>query len=187
MIPLLLDFPTQFTTKRLLVRVPMAKDGKEVNEAITDSLTELQPWMPFAQEAPNLEDTEANIREAQAKFILREDLRLSIYDLEKGHFIGSTGLHRINWHVRSFEIGYWIHTKYSGHGYITEAVEGLIDFAVKELGAKRIEIKCDPGNEKSRNIPEKLGFNLEGILRQNSKSADGKTIRDTCIFTKLFQ
>lgn len=163
----------------------MVGDGQVVNSAIRASINELRPWMPFAQQIPTAEETEINIREAIAKFILREDLRFHIYDQFDGHFIGSTGLHRINWDVRRFEIGYWVDTKYSGKGYIKETVEGLIHFAVAELDARRIEIRCDTKNDKSRKIPEKLGFTLEGTFLQDDMSADGKSLRDTYVFAKV--
>ncbi|WP_226666963.1 GNAT family N-acetyltransferase [Metabacillus litoralis] len=184
--PILLDFPSEFTTKRLLLRAPQSGDGKAVNAAICASIKELKPWMPFAQHLPKVEETEINIREAIAKFILREDLRFLIFDRFTGGFIGSTGLHRMKWKVHSCEIGYWIDSRYSGKGYITEAVEGLIHFAVTELHAKRIEIKCDTKNEKSKKIPEKLGFTLEGTFRQDDLSADGKYLRNTHVFSRLF-
>lgn len=182
---ILLDFPTQFTTNRLLIRLPLPGDGKAVNAAIRASITELQPWMPFAQSIPTVESTEENIREAHAKFLLREDLRFLIFHKEDGYLIGSTGLHRINWDVPRVEIGYWIDSRYSKKGYITETVEGLTTFAFTELSAKRVEIRCDSLNVKSRRIPEKLGFTLEGILKHDSVAVDGKTLRDTCIFAKI--
>ncbi|MBO1514690.1 GNAT family N-acetyltransferase [Metabacillus bambusae] len=185
--PILLDFPSEFTTKHLLLRAPKFGDGKAVNSAILASINELKQWLPFAQQAPTLEDTETNTREAIAKFILREDLRFLIFERFTGQFIGSTGLHRINWEVRSFEIGYWIDSRFSGKGFMTEAVQGLIYFAETELAAKRIEIRCDSNNGKSRNIPEKLGFTLEGTFHHDALSADGKSLRDTSVFAKIIQ
>jgi len=32
--------------------------------------------------------------------------------------------------------------------------------------ARRVEIRCDPANARSARVPEKLGFTLEGTLRQ---------------------
>jgi RimJ/RimL family protein N-acetyltransferase len=185
--PILLDFPSEFTTKHLLLRAPKFGDGKAVNSAIHYSINELKQWLPFAQQAPTLEDTETNTREAIAKFILREDLRFLIFDRFTGQFIGSTGLHRINWEVHSFEIGYWIDSRFSGKGFMTEAVQGLIYFAETELAAKRIEIRCDSNNLKSRNIPEKLGFSLEGTFHHDALSADGTSLRDTSVYAKIIQ
>ncbi|MEW9053915.1 MAG: GNAT family N-acetyltransferase [Neobacillus sp.] len=182
--PVLLDFPEEIYSERLLIRKPLPGDGRVVYEAIQASLTELKPWMPWAHMNQTAEDVEANIREAHAKFLTREDLRLHIFNRETGEFIGSTGLHRINWDIPKFEIGYWVDTRKTGKGYITEAAEALTNFCFTELNAKRVEIRCDSTNEKSRAIPERLGFTLEGILKNDGLSGDGQDVRDTCIFAK---
>ncbi|RNB89917.1 N-acetyltransferase [Brevibacillus fluminis] len=183
--PLLIDFPTQFTTDRLLIRMPQPGDGAVVLQAILASQAELKPWMPFAQKEQTPEDVEINIREAHIQFLKREDLRLLVFLKETGELVASSGLHRIDWEVRKFEIGYWIDTRHSGKGYMTEAVEGITRFAFEHLHARRVEIRCDARNVKSRAIPERLGFVLEGILKHDDLAMDGIELRDTCIFSKV--
>ncbi|MDF2715687.1 MAG: acetyltransferase [Paenibacillus sp.] len=183
--PILQDFPTEFTTGRLFIRMPMPGDGKAVYEAVQASLAELQPWLPFANKEQSEQGTEAGIRESHAKFLRREDMRLLLFLKETGQLIGSSGLHNPNWDVPKFEIGYWLDTRYSGRGYMTEAVKGISSFAFNELKACRVEIRCDSRNEKSRAIPERLGFALEGTLRNEDLSADGRELRDTVIYAKL--
>ncbi|MEC0255651.1 GNAT family N-acetyltransferase [Paenibacillus lautus] len=183
--PILLDFPTSFTTERLLVRMPLPGDGKIVYESIKVSINELKEWMPFAQNEQTEQMIESNIRDAHAKFLTREDLRLLIFHKETNHFIGSSGLHRIDWNVPKFEIGYWIDSRFSGSGFMTEAVQGITDFAFSNLKARRVEIRCDSLNLKSKAIPERLGFQLEGTLRNDDLSADGSRLRSTLIFAKI--
>lgn len=182
--PILKEFPSEFTTDRLLIRMPMPGDGPAVYDAVAASLEELKPWLPFANHEQTLEGVEANIRESHAKFLKREDLRLLVFLKETGEFIASSGLHRINWDVPKFEIGYWIDTRQSGKGYITEAVEGITRFAFEELAANRVEIRCDPNNVKSRAVAERLNYTLEGILQNDDRGVDG-SLRDTCIFAKV--
>jgi RimJ/RimL family protein N-acetyltransferase len=185
--PILLDFPTEFTTDRLLIRMPMPGDGKVMYEAINASIEELKPWLPFAQMEQTEEDVEVNIREAHLKFLKREDLRLLIFLKDTGELVASSGLHRIDWGIPKFEIGYWIDSRHSGKGYMTEAVQGITDFAVNELKARRVEIRCDTRNSKSAAIPERLGFILEGILRNDSLEIGSTTrLRDTSVYAKVF-
>ncbi|XEC97312.1 GNAT family N-acetyltransferase [Paenibacillus tarimensis] len=183
--PILFDFPSQIITERLLIRMPMPGDGKDVYEAIIASINELKNWLPFAQNEQSEQNTEASIREAHLRFLKREDLRLLIFLKDTKQFIGSSGLHNPNWDVPKFEIGYWIDSRYSGNGYMTEAVQGISDYAFKELKARRLEIRCDTLNVKSCAIPEKLGFLLEGTLRNEDISVDGKKLRDTNIYAKI--
>jgi RimJ/RimL family protein N-acetyltransferase len=183
--PLLIEFPNEFSTERLVIRMPKPGDGEAVYEAINASIKELKPWMPFAHNEQSVQDVELNIREAYINFLKREDLRLLVFLKETGELVASSGLHRINWTVRKFEIGYWIDSRFSGKGYMTEAVKGISDFAFRELKARRVEIRCDVKNQKSRAIPERLGFSLEGILKNDDWSVDKSELRDTCIYAKI--
>ncbi|MBP1968636.1 RimJ/RimL family protein N-acetyltransferase [Virgibacillus natechei] len=182
--PILKDFPHEIRTKRLLIRLPLPGDGEVVYQAIQASKRDLKKWLPFARKDQSLEDVEISVREAHLQFLKREDLRLHVFHQETGDFIGSSGLHRIDWEVPKFEIGYWIDSRQSGKGYMTEAVEGIADFAFRELDANRVEIRCDTKNAKSRAIPEQLGFLFEGIHYNDSVQIDGGELRDTCVYTK---
>ncbi|MCM3718977.1 GNAT family N-acetyltransferase [Fictibacillus phosphorivorans] len=185
--PILLDFPTEFTTDRLFIRMPMPGDGKVIFDAIYASLEDLKPWLPFAHLDQTEEDVEVNIREAHLKFLKRENLRLLVFLKKTGEFIASSGLHRIDWDIPKFEIGYWIDSRQAGKGYMTEAVQGITDFAVNELKARRIEIRCDTKNVRSAAIPERLGFTREGIHRNDSLAVGSTTIlRDTSVYAKVF-
>lgn len=183
--PILFDFPHELYTKRLFIRLPLPGDGKAVFAAIQASKAQLQKWLPFANKEQTLEKTEATIRSAHAAFLKREDLRLHIFHRKTKEFIGCTGLHRINWDIPKFEIGYWIDSRKSGSGLMTEAVEAVTNFAFSELKANRVEIRCDTENSRSRAIPERLGYTLEGIMRSDSLAFEGEGLRDTCLFAKI--
>lgn len=185
--PVLIDFPDRIETERLYMMPCMPGDGKKVLDSIEHSLEELKDWLPFAHKKQSLDDAEISARNSYAEFIKRKDFRFNIYRKSDDVFIGSTGLHRINWDAKGFEIGYWLDTRYTKNGYITEAVKSLTDFAFNHFHAERIEIRCDTENTNSRKVAERLGFTLEGILRNNAMSADGKSIRSTCVFSTLKQ
>jgi len=183
--PVLLDFPTEFETERLTIRMPLPGDGAITCEAVNASLNELRPWMPWAKGEQTVEEAEVTIRNGYINFLNRTDLRLLAFKKDTGQFVVSSGLHRIDWDIPKFEIGYWVDSRFSGQGYVTEAVSGITDYAVRELKARRIEIRCDELNLKSRAIPERLGFTLEGILR-NDQVSEEADLRNTCVFAKTF-
>lgn len=64
------------------------------------------------------------------------------------------------------EIGYLQGAAYWAKGYMTEALTGLIGVAFNELGLRRIEATVDARNVASNTLLLKLGFTLEGCLRQ---------------------
>lgn len=182
--PILLDFPHQFETERVLLRCPLPGDGPMVNEAIRESHEELKKWMPFAVNLPSVEESEENIRRAHVKFLLREDLRLHMFLKSSGRFIGSTGLHRINWEVGRFEIGYWLRKVEFGQGLMTETVHGIVHWASEYLHARRIEIRCDARNLRSRKVAERAGFHLEAVLRRDEPDVKSQP-SDTTVYVKL--
>ncbi len=182
--PILKDFPERFETERLLIRSPMPGDGPGLHAAVRESMDELLPWMPWTKEHGTVDDSEAGARRARVRFLERTELRMHLFLRETGTLIGSSGLHRIDWSVPKFEIGYWCRTPFAGRGYTTEAVRGISAFAFDTLDAKRVEIRCDPLNRPSARVAERAGFRLEGELRNDAVGTDG-TPRNTLVFAMI--
>lgn len=184
--PILRDFPHQFETNRLTIRCPLPGDGQEVNAALAESWAELHTWMAWAKsETPhNVEETETFVRQSHIRFWGRTDLQLLLFLRGSSTLVGSSGLHRIDWDVPKFEIGYWVRTPFAGQGYITEAVNGIADFAFEQLAANRLEIRCDADNQRSAAVARRAGFEWEATLRWNARDHFGK-LRDTLIFAKF--
>lgn len=182
--PILLDFPTEIYTDRLLIRMPHYNDGKQIYESIMVSREELRKWLPFAAEDTSEEEVEVECRNAHIRFLQRTAMRMYIFEKETSKFIGTTGFHDIDWDIPRFEIGYWLDSRYTGQGYMTEAVQALTAFAFNELKAKRVTIKCDSTNLKSRAIAERLGYELEGKIKNDALSVDKSRVTDTLIFSK---
>jgi ribosomal-protein-serine acetyltransferase len=182
--PLLIDIPTEFTTERLVIRAPRPGEGAVVNAAIVDSITELKPWMPWAQTVPTIEESETHARRAHARFHAREDLTYRAWLKGSDTFIVGSGLHRMDWLVPKFEIGYWVCTPFVGQGFASEVVAALAQLAFETLGAQRVEIRMDDRNERSRKVAEQTGFTLEGVLRRDCRDVNGD-LCDTRVYSRV--
>jgi RimJ/RimL family protein N-acetyltransferase len=186
--PLLIELPARIDTPRLILRCPTSADAVAVNAAVCESMAALQPYMPWAQTEPTLVQTESECRRMHARFLLREDLAMLMFergsDGSEGGFIGGTGLHRIDWERRCFEIGYWCRSGRQRSGFVAEAVQALTRFGFDRLAARRIEIRMDERNERSRRVAERAGFRLEDILKGDSLSPAGE-LRDSRVYVRL--
>ena len=61
------------------------------------------------------------------------------------------------------EIGYWLGVAHWGHGYATETVRALIDYAFGELEFDALVAGARVSNPASRRVLEKCGFQWAGV------------------------
>ena len=186
--PLMMDVPERIETEHLVLRVPKRGDGAVLNAAIAVSMDELGPWIPWAGTMPTPEESEIHCRRQQAKFILREDFVFLIFarqaDGSECELLGGTGLHRIDWGLRRFEIGYWRKTGLEGRGIITETVQAMTRLAFDTLGARRVEIRMADDNVKSWKVAERAGYTHEALLRFDSVTPGGEP-RSTRVYARV--
>jgi len=170
----LIDIPERLEGERVVVRAYLPGDGPALREAVAESREDLRPWMPFADEHQTDADAEAFVRKSRARWFGRDDMGMGIFARDSGKFLGGTGLHRVDWRIRRFEIGYWIRSSETGKGYVTEAVQLLCSLAFDILNANRVHIRCAVINEKSAAVARRAGFHYEGVLRNDVLSPDGR-------------
>ncbi len=144
-------------TPRLILRPPTLDDLDSIQAAKEEAWPNLQRWMTWAFD---------HQRSRQAM----EDSIRRVMDYQNQTGIALAGFHRINgdFVVRTaldltdqqdvYETGYWVSPQYAGQGMATEAANAAIRYAFGHLGAKAISIGYFDGNEASRRIVEKLGF-----------------------------
>ncbi|GIW35010.1 GNAT family N-acetyltransferase [Meiothermus sp.] len=133
--------------------------------ALTDANRKhLRRWLPWVDDNSTFEDTKAYIQGALDGLARGEQLPLTVW--HRGKLAGTLTLFNIVLPHRTAEIGYWLGAAFEGKGLMTRGVEALINYAFFEMGLGRLEIRAHTKNLRSRAIPERLGFMLEGILRQ---------------------
>ncbi len=171
-------------TSRLVLRCWNPADAPLLTVAITASLEHLRRWMPWAHQEPeSVEEKVQRLRRFRADFDSDRDFIYGIFNAEETEVVGGTGLHpRVGEGAR--EIGYWIHAGRVGRGYATEATAALTRVAFEVDEVRRVEIHCDPNNERSASIPNRLGYRYDATLRQRMLDTDGEP-RDTMIWSLL--
>lgn len=85
-----------------------------------------------------------------------------IIELKNGKYIGDLCFKGLN-DDGSVEIGYGIIDDYQGKGYATEAVEAVVEWALKQSGVQQVEAETEQENKKSQRVLEKCGFTSLGI------------------------
>lgn len=94
-------------------------------------------------------------------------VRLAVTLASSDAFIGGVTFNSFNAAFRSASFGYIVAPSHWGRGYATEAGEALLDWAFDTWDLNRVQAEADTRNPASRRVLEKLGFTLEGTLRED--------------------
>lgn len=80
--------------------------------------------------------------------------------------IGTAMLFNFEMASQLAEIGYLLSREHWGEGYAAEAMTTFIDFSFATLNLRRLEATVDVRNVASNKLLQRLGFTLEGMLRE---------------------
>jgi ribosomal-protein-serine acetyltransferase len=124
----------------------------------------LRSWLPWLDATRSPEDTRAFVRQTRRQ--LADDRGFQTAIRQREALVGVIGHHGINWANRSTSLGYWLAKDAQGRGIMTQACRAFTGHAFDALGLNRVEIRCATNNRRSRAIPERLDFTVEGTVRQ---------------------
>lgn len=146
----------ELETKRLIIREFKAEDWKELYEYLSDEeVLKFEPYKPFSEEACKEEALRRTTDSSFLAVCLKDNNKLigNVYFAERD--------------FDAWEIGYVFNSAYQKNGYATESCIRVIDYAFKELNARRITAHCDPKNPNSWKLLERLKMRREGCLKEN--------------------
>jgi [ribosomal protein S5]-alanine N-acetyltransferase len=103
----------------------------------------------------------------QKRFASREAVQFAICINASEAAIGNALLFNFSVEHEVAEIGYVIGRAHWGKGYVTEAMQPLIDCAFERIGCHRLQAKLAADNHASARVLEKLGFTHEGTSRED--------------------
>lgn len=77
--------------------------------------------------------------------------------------MGMCGLKKRDF-LNDVDLGYAFLPRYAGQGYAHEAAFAVVQYARKTLRLPKLAAITSPGNQRSNQLLQKLGFNLEQVL-----------------------
>ena len=145
------------------LRVVGPEDAEELHALIEANREHLARFMPWAAEQ-TIADTRAYLDSKRVQLAAGDGFECAI--VRNGRVVGMVGFHAVNWRDRSTSIGYWLAADEQGRGVMTTAVRAMVDHAFRSMDLHRVVITAAVHNDRSRAIPQRLGFVQEGTLRQ---------------------
>jgi ribosomal-protein-serine acetyltransferase len=138
--------------------------SKALIQAINNNREHLSPFMPWVPNMQTEIDSENYITNCELLSSLGKEVSFVI--LLNEELVGRIGLHHLDKDNKMGSIGYWLTKNAEGKGIILKSCKKLISYGFEKLQLQRIEIKAAVENSRSQQIPQKLHFKKEGILRQ---------------------
>jgi RimJ/RimL family protein N-acetyltransferase len=131
---------------------------------VDDNRGDLIDFLPWADSVRD----EAAARAFLSRYAQRTaDDTGRIYGLwQDDEMVGGTLFRVFDTATSTAEIGVWLKRSARGRGLVSRAVERMIGWARDERGIHRIEWRCVPHNLASIAVARRLGFRLEGTLRE---------------------
>lgn len=118
-------------------------------------------------------DAERVIAEFLAGWTTGRAFFLGAFTRDPDNFAAQLYVGAANSHLPEFEVGFFADVEHEGHGYVSEAVTGVLRFLFDGLNAHRVRLECDDTNERSARVAERCGFVREGHIRENHLWPDG--------------
>ena len=161
----------------LILRTLQPRDAPAMFQLIQASRGRLRRWLAFIDATRSPADAAAFVRGAilQARSGVGHHFALRV----AGALAGVIGYRQPDAYP-TLQIGYWLGEGYEGRGLMTAACRTLVSHAFA-AGAHRVEIRAATGNDRSRAVAERLGFRLEGVLRE-AESLPGPGWVDHCVY-----
>jgi RimJ/RimL family protein N-acetyltransferase len=174
-------FPEMLETERLVIRPLDPNAAEAVNAAIRASYRELNAWMPWADHIPDIAETRAHLTVAQAQYHAGTDCGLGLWLKQDGAFVGGSGLHPRPVDPAWREVGYWLHSGYTGRGLASEAVRAIAATGLRDMGLAGIELRASERNVASHRVAERAGFTRAAYL-ENGRIDPGGYPSRTVLF-----
>ena len=168
--------------KNIVLKQLELTDTPDIFNTIDTQREHLGPWLPFVETTKQLSDTHAFVESVVNSPKDRMEYTFTIR--VNGRMAGLIGFKATDRANKKTEIGYWLSRDFLGRGIMSRSVSTLCDFAFRELDINRIQIKCALANTPSRNIPQRLGFHLEGIERAGELLTGG-VFTDLAVYSRL--
>jgi ribosomal-protein-serine acetyltransferase len=148
----------------LILRVFEEPHALALFKLVDSSRQHLRVWLPFVDAYRTVSAASDFIARFRKKSVEEDGLALGIWFREE--LAGVITFDRFDWANRATLIGYWLGLPFQGKGLMSRACTSLVDIAFSRLNLNRVEIWCAFENTRCRAVPERLGFKLEGVLRQ---------------------
>ena len=152
--------PESFATARLILRKPRAEDAPLIFASYAQD-PEVVRYLTFRPHR-DLHVTQEVVEKFLEGWRSGKSFCWLIFRRDEEELVGSIGA-REN---QGINLGYLLARRFWGHGFMSEAVGAIVEWAFSIPSVFRVWAVCDLENDASARVLERSGFHREGVLRK---------------------
>ena len=156
------DTMPEIETESLLLRRMEMRDAQDMYEYSRDPLVAKHVlWDAHT----SVSDTKSYLRYMLRKYRAGEPSSWCIVEKSTGKVVGTIGYMWYQKDNSACEVGYSLARRCWNRGYMTQALNAVLDYTFRELGFNRVEAQHETDNGASGAVMRKCGMTKEGTLR----------------------
>ena len=154
-------------TERLYLRPPRLSYHIDWATLRRDGYDYLYPWEPLrAHDHLSLSAFRTRTHWAARAIKAERAVPLFVFRAADDVLLGAITLDNIQRGPAQYAtVGYWMGQQFTGHGYMSEALQAVVAHAFGPLDLSRVQAATLPENAASRRVLEKAGFRYEGVAQ----------------------
>jgi ribosomal-protein-serine acetyltransferase len=173
--PAEVTFPELLDTERLVLRRYSIADALGILELVEKNRSRLiQNFSQMAKGLSKVEDVKSFLDDKSEQWNTRRAFCYGIWLKTSKQQIGQLQVKNLVWDVPSAELSYFIGSSSARQGFATEAISVILHTAFQRLAFKRMFVRIIPSNKESISLADKLGFQHEGLHRNEFRCGFGE-------------
>ena len=155
-------------TQRLLLNVVKQNDIKHIYEGLSHPKVIKYYGVSYR----TMEETQEQMVWYKDLLTSQKGIWWSIREQESDNFVGAGGFNDWSKDHNKAEVGFWLLPDFWGKGYMQEAMKEILSHGFHQMNLNRIEGFVESENNNCKKAIEKLGFNLEGTMKEVENRGD---------------
>jgi RimJ/RimL family protein N-acetyltransferase/Flp pilus assembly protein TadD len=150
--------------ERIELKLMEHQHGEELWRLLEANRDYVGQWLPWVHTVKSISDVDRLISVWRQQHDANRGFYAGIWF--QGRLCGTVGYLLVDWENRWTALTYWLDEAQQGKGIMTAACGALVEHGFESWKLNRIVIECATENKRSRRIPERLGFKLDGVTRE---------------------
>lgn len=151
-------------------------DAEELFNLIDKNRDRLEFFAGTVSKTRTLADTYGFVEDVLQRISDKKYFSFVVVNDIKNDIVGYVDVKNIDWDIPKAEFGCFFDADNCGRGLATQAMNNVIEILFTEMGFLKLFLRTHTENTTARKLAERCGFEVEGIIRKDYRTAKGEVV-----------